>query len=188
MAPSPQRQVPQRRVVNDVGGGALKIVSLHEDSNGGAERGGAWGDARDVGTPSTRRCDRHTYLEGSIVDHRNGSFIASVLVCGVPPTGTSNVVRRNELARFTAVGASSGLQVSYYKAPAVYEPLSEHTLSQARCQALLIDTATKMPAGCFWLWELPPVSGEWLLPTRGDARVNPGAEHIKLRFSALRRG
>ena len=174
--------------MNDVGGGALEIVSPREDDNGGAERRGAWGDARDVDTPSARRRDRHTYLEGAIVDHRNGNFIASVLVCGVPPTGTSNVVRSNELARFTAVGVSSGLQVSYYKAPADYEPLSEHTLSQARCQALLIDTATKMPAGCFWFWELPPVSGEWLLLTRGDARVNPGAEHIKLRFSPLRRG
>ena len=78
--------------MNDVGGGALEIVSPREDDNGGAERRGAWGDARDVDTPSARRRDRHTYLEGAIVDHRNGNFIASVLVCGVPPTGTSNVV------------------------------------------------------------------------------------------------
>ena len=188
VAPSPPRQVPQRRVVNEVGDGALEIVSPREDDNGGAERRGAWGDARDVDTPSARRRDWHTYLEGAVVDHRNGNFTASVLVCGVPPNGTSSTVRRNELARLTAVGVSSGLQVSYYKAPADYEPLGEHTLSQARCQALLIDTATRLPAGCFWFWELPPVNGEWLLPTRGDARVNPGADHIKLRFSPLRRG
>ena len=187
-ASSPPRPAPQRRVVSDVGGGALEIVSPREGEDGSSERGGACGDARDVVTPPARRHERHTYLEGAIVDHRNGNFIASVLVCGVPPSGTTNAVRRSDWARFTAVGVSSGLQVSYYKAPADYEHLSEHMLSQARCQALLFNTATKLPAGCFWFWELPPVSGEWLLPKRGDASPNPGAEHIKLRFSPLRRG
>ena len=106
------------------------------------------GDAREVVAPTSRRNGQHTYLEGAIIDLRNGSFIASVLVCGRPPNGTTNVVRRYELARYTAVGVSSGLQVSYYRAPEDFQHLSETTLSQARCQALLINTATRMPAGC----------------------------------------
>ena len=114
--------------------------------------------------------------------------MASVLVCGKPPTGTSNVIRRNDLERYTAVGVASGLQVSYYCTPEDYQHLSGRTLSQARCQALLINTATKLPAGCFWFWELPPTSGEWLLPSRDDAQLNPGSEHVKMRFSPLRRG
>ena len=181
------RGAPQQRTVNDVGGGALEIVSPRGDDDGN-DRGGAMGDARNVVTSPSRQSGSHIYLEGAIIDHRNGNFIASVLVCGRPPNGTSNVVRRYELARYTAVGVSSGLQISYYRAPEEYSHLSGTTLSQARCQALLINTATRMPAGCLWFWEVPPVSGEWLLPTRGDARLNPGAEHIKMRFSPLRRG
>ena len=98
------------------------------------------------------------------------------------------MIRRSELERYAAVGVVSGIQVSYYRSPVDYQRLNGRTLSQARCQALLIDTTTKMPAGCFWFWEPPPTSGEWLLPARDDACVNPGAEHIKMRFSPLRRG
>ena len=116
--------------MSDVGGDALEIVSPREDDDGN-ERGGAMGDARDVVTSASRRNGSHTYLERAIVDHRNGNFMASVLVCGRSPNVTSNVVRRYELARFTAVGVSSGLQVSYYRAPEDYQHLSETTLSGA---------------------------------------------------------
>ena len=184
----PSTQQQQRRIVNDVGGGALEIVSPRGANDSVTRRDGAWGDACDVTAPPSRRFDRHLYLEGAIIDHRNGNFMASVLVCGKPPTGTSNVIRRNDLERYTAVGVASGLQVSYYCTPEDYQHLSGRTLSQARCQALLINTATKLPAGCFWFWELPPTSGEWLLPSRDDAQLNPGSEHVKMRFSPLRRG
>ena len=182
----PSTQQPER-VVNDVGGGALEIVSPRSRNNS-AERDGARGDARDVRLSPTRRHGRHLYLEGAIVDHRHGNFIASVLVCGQPPSGTSSVIRRNELERYISMGVASGIQVSYHRSPVEYQRLNGRTLSQARCQALLIDTATKMPAGCFWFWEPPPTNGEWLIPACGDACANPGAEHIKLRFSPLRRG
>ena len=178
---------PQQRVVNDIGGGALEIVSPRS-RHSSAERQGARGDARDVRSSPARRTDSHLYLEGAIVDHRNGNFIASVLVCGQPPSGTSSVVRRNELERFAALGVASGLQVSYYREPADYQQSAGRALSQARCQSLLFNTATRMPAGCLWFWEPPPTSGEWLVPARDDARVNPGTEHVTMRFSPLRRG
>ena len=182
----PSTQQPER-VVNDVGGGALEIVSPRSRNNS-AERDGARGDARDVRHSPARHQGRHLYFEGAIVDHRHGNFIASVLVYGQPPSGTSCVIRRGELERYTSMGIASGIQVSYHRSPFDYQRLNGRTLSQARCQALLIDTATKMPAGCFWFWEPPPTSGEWLIPACGDACANPGAEHIKLRFSPLRRG
>ena len=140
-----------------------------------------------MGAPQDSSRERHKYLEGAVLDHRTGNFIAAVLVSGVPAVGINAVLRRYELARHAAVGVSSGLQVSYYRRPSEYSHLSDRALAQARGQALLIHSETKMPAGTFWFWELPPVSGEWLLPVRDDARPNTGAEHIRLRFSALRR-
>lgn len=177
----------QQRVVNDIGGGALEIVSPRS-RHSSAEQQGARGDARDVRSSPARRTGSHLYLEGAIVDHRNGNFIASVLVCGQPPSGTSSVVRRSELERFAALGVASGLQVSYYREPADYQQSAGRALSQARCQSLLFNTTTRMPAGCLWFWEPPPTGGEWLVPARDDARVNPGTEHVKMRFSPLRRG
>ena len=42
--------------------------------------------------------------------------------------------------------------------------------------------------GIVLFWDRPPVSVEWFLPIRDDARGNPGARSIRTRFAALRRG
>ena len=172
------------RVVNEIDGN-LQVTSPRNDS--GVDRGASGDPPAATRSRSDSSRGRHKYLEGAVLDHRSGNFIAAVLVSGVPAVGVNAVLRRYELARHAAVGVSSGLQVSYYGRPSEYTHLSDRALAQARGQALLVHSDTKMPAGTFWFWELPPVSGEWLLPVRDDARPNTGAEHIRLRFSALRR-
>ena len=108
-----------RQTLVVIGGGALEIVIPRSRDNS-AERDGARGDARDVRHSPTRRHGRHLYLEGAIVDHRHGNFIASVLVCGQPPSGTSSVVRRSELERYAAVG--------YYRSPVDHQRLNSRAV------------------------------------------------------------
>ena len=173
-----------RRRVDDVGNGALRVTSPRDGSAVGR---GAAGDAEVAPSRATSQRGRHRYLEGAVLDHRSGNFIAAVLVSGIPAIGVNNVLRRYELERHSAVGVSSGLQLSYYSKPDDYVHISGRTLAQARGQALLIYSDNKMPAGSIWFWELPPVSGEWLLPAQNDARPNPDTAHVRLRFSSLRR-
>ena len=167
------------RVVDDLGDGALRVTSPRNDSAVGGDLAGAAGES----SPRSHRSPsgpRRIYLEGAVVDHRTSLFIASVMVCGVPAVGTSAVQRRGEI--------SGSTQISYYRDAADFEHLSQRTVSQARGQALLYDTSSRLPAGCLMFWDLPPPSGEWHLPVRDEARANPGANTIKLRFSPLRRG
>ena len=167
------------RMVDDLGDGGLRVTSPRNDSAVGGDLAGAAGES----SPSSRRSSpgiRRIYLEGAVVDHRTGLFIASVMVCGVPAVGTSAVQRRGEV--------SGSTQISYYRNASDFEHLSQRTVSQARGQALLYDTSSRLPAGCLMFWELPPPSGEWHLPVRDEARSNPGANSIRLRFSPLRRG
>ena len=144
-----------RRRVDDVGDGALRVTSPQDGSATGR---GAAGDAEVAPSRSTSQRGRHRYLEGAVLDHRSGNFIAAVLVSGVPAIGVNNVLRRYELERHAAVGVSSGLQLSYYSKPDDYVHLRGRTLAQARGQALLIYSDNKTPAGSLWFLELPPVS------------------------------
>ena len=167
------------RMVDDLGDGGLRVTSPRNDSAVGGDLAGAAGES----SPSSRRSSpgiRRIYLEGAVVDHRTGLFIASTMVCGVPAVGTSAVQRPGEI--------SGSTQISYYRNASDFEHLSQRTVSQARGQALLYDTSSRLPAGCLMFWELPPPSGDWHLPIRDEARANPGATTIRLRFSPLRRG
>ena len=170
------------RTTNIGEGGRLLVTSNRDDSGQGAELTLASGDAMDSSTAthgSRQSRSEHVYLEGAVHDHRTGLFVASLLVCGIPPTGTSAVVWRNNVP--------NGRRLSYYRAELGHGHIGENTPARVRAQALLFDTATKLPAGCVLFWELPPTRAEWLLRPRDDAKPNPDAEFIKVRFAPLRR-
>ena len=176
------------RVVNNADDGTLRVTSSLQDSGFELEPGRGtslqpsppppYRSHHSSPAPPMRR--RHMYMEAALHDHRTGLFVASMLVCGTPATGTSPVVRRDQ--------STTNYTVSFYPLRHGFDHLAELTVNQIRAQAFAFDTATKRPAGTFIFWERPPTRGEWLLRARDDAVANPDSDFVRLKFSPLKRG
>ena len=172
------------RAVHQEGDGILRIFSPLNDS--GAELDRSDRDAQMTspgrhGMPANmRRRQQHLYLEGAVHDSRTGLFVASMLICGIPPTGVMAILRRD--------GTEMNIRISYYPIQHGIDHLDDATRANIRAQALVFNLSTKAPTGVVLFWERPPTNAEWFLPIRDDARGNPDARFIRARFSALRRG
>ena len=173
------------RAVHQAGDGIIRVTSPLEDSGMETERGdrdALWvspsrhGPAADA----RRRRQQHLYLEGAVHDCRSGLFVSSMFICGIPPTGVMTVLTRD--------GAELNVRLSYYPIAHGIDHLDQRTRDNIRAQALVFNSSTKEPMGIVLFWDRPPVSVEWFLPIRDDARGNPGARSIRTRFAALRRG